>query len=198
MLFFTCVNKEYKQLSSIYKYCVKRVYPDANVCVTQINNNASCSRFLVNPKSRYVHITDADILILPHEKTHEEYYSQFAVNGACYVRGCTEGGGKKWLDDSARIADGHVGFYEEFYTRTKWLRKYYERHIENYREFDEVMLARILKLADYPIPEEPYTFHDILRMMHIRVKSDLKKLKRMSMILFYQKILHWKNRTSLS
>ncbi len=161
MVFFTCVSREYKSLSLLYEYCIKRVYPKATVIVENIRFNPACHRFLMCPGKDYVHITDADILILPHKLTHEEYYSQFCVDGACYLRGATEASGKEWKEDNERICGGHVGFYPEWYDRTaKYRLDYLTGAIEDYREFDEVMLARIMKKAGYPIPEKAYTFPD--------------------------------------
>lgn len=159
MVFFTCVSKNYRELIPIYTYCVKRVYPEAEVVINKEPFKPSCQRFLKKIDSDYVHVTDADIFILPHEKTHKEYYSQFAVKGASYLRGATEGSGKEWIGDLSRIAGGHVGFFPEYYERTEKLRSEYgQLTIEDYREFDEVMLCRILRRAGYQIPEIPYTF----------------------------------------
>ena len=161
MIFFTCVNKEYKSLVPLYEYCIKRVYPKAVVVAENIRYNPACHRFLMCPGNDYVHITDVDILILPHEKTHEEYYGQFAFNGASYVRGATEASGRPWIGNDSRIAGGHVGLWPEWYKNTAEQReKFLCGNIESYREFDEVMLARIMRNTGYPIPTEPYTFFD--------------------------------------
>lgn len=159
MTFFTCVSKEYVELTKLYIYCVKRAYPDEEVIVSKEPRNTSCQRFLKEVEGEYVHITDADIFILPHEKTHQEYYSQFAFQGASYLRGATEGGGKSWKGDYARIAGGHLGFTPEFYEATREVRADFSKGpFEAYREFDEVMLCRILRASGYPIPEKPYRF----------------------------------------
>lgn len=193
MIFYTCVSQHYRELIPLYKFCVKRAYPEAEVIVHKEAYYPSCKRFLKHIEGDYVHVTDADIFILPHDKTHQEYYSQFEVDGACYLRGATEGGGKVWEDDMARIAGGHVGFFPEYYSRTDSLRaEYLQGAIEDYREFDEVMLARILKKAGYVIPSKPYTFpngkpwnweyrdlhlHDFASMKFLKWKPDREKVK---------------------
>jgi hypothetical protein len=135
------------------------VYPYEKVVIVTTKNPSS-QRFLIEQCAEYVHVTDADILILPHKLTHYEYYSQYKVRGASYLRGCTEGGGVTWTGDSARICGGHVQFYPEYYEDTKKKREYFMKNLGSYREFDEVMLSQILKDSDYPIPEKPYTFND--------------------------------------
>jgi hypothetical protein len=159
MVFYTCVSGNYRELAVLYEFCVKRVYPDAKVIISKEPSNPSCKRFLNRVDGDYIHVTDIDILILPHEKTHQEYYSQFRSKGACYLRGATEAAGKEWSGDQARIAGGHVGFFPEYYERTEIARsEYLKGKIEDYREFDEVMLARILRRSGYQIPEIAYTF----------------------------------------
>lgn len=193
MIFYTCVSKHYRELIPLYKFCVKRVYPEAEVIIDKEAYHPSCKRFLKEVKGEYVHITDADILILPHDKTHQEYYSQFETHGACYLRGATDAGGKEWHGDMARIAGGHIGVFPEYYTRTADARaEYMGGAIEDYREFDEVMLARILKKSGYVIPEKPYTFpngrswdweyrdlhlHDFASMKFMKWKPDREKVK---------------------
>jgi hypothetical protein len=160
MIFYTCVDKKYKELIPLYKFCVNRAYPDAEVIVDQVTNYPSCYRFLNEIKGDYVHVTDADILILPHEKSHQEYYSRFEINGASYVRGATIACGKKWEGEVARICGGHIGLFPEFYRRTNKYRAEEINCLDSNREFDEIMLCRILRNAGYPIPKEPYTFFD--------------------------------------
>jgi len=161
MKFYTCVSGHYKDLIPLYTFCIKRVYPNAEVLIDKEPKDPSKKRFLKDVKGGYVHITDADILILPHEKTHEQYYSKFMVNGASYLRGATESGKESWYGDRERICGGHMGVTEEYYRRTKDSRaKYLTSGIGSYREADEVLLATILKENGYPIPEKPYTFPD--------------------------------------
>jgi len=181
-MFFTCVEGLHKQLAPLYKYCVKRIYPDEHVEVMEIKN-AACQRFLMSRNEPFVHITDADILLLPHEQTHTEYYSKYMVKGASYLRGCTVGGGKKWEGKDARICGGHVLFTPEFYKSTVEGRFKYGGNIDGFREFDEIMLARILSESGYPIPKDPYTFHDgtpwdkEYRDLHLQDFISLKYLK---------------------
>jgi len=193
MVFYTCVSKHYRELIPLYKFCVQRVYPEAEVIINKEPFYPACQRFLKHIKGEYVHVTDADILILPHEKTHKEYYSQFEVHGCCYLRGATEAGGETWTGDRARIAGGHVGFMPEYYDRTEIIRNEYRSGaIEDYREFDEVMLARILRESGYPIPDRAYTFpngakwdweyrdlhiHDFATMKFLKWKPDRDKIK---------------------
>jgi len=189
--FFACADGVYTDLIPIYKYCVKRVYPRAEVRVDKINHPA-CSRFLFNPKFDYVHITDIDTLVLPHEKSHLEYYSEHVCKGACYLRGF-KGKHGKWTGDKTRICGGQFGAFPEFYEKTKWIRGYFRiNHFQNYRQWDEVMLYHILKDGDYPIPEETYTFPDgenwdkeyrdlhigdFIKGIHTRWNPDKEKLK---------------------
>jgi hypothetical protein len=159
--FYTCVSGEYVCLSRLYRFCIERVYENVEVIIDKEPRYPGCKRFLKEIEGEYIHITDADIFILPHEKTHQEYYSGHQVNGASYLRGATESGKKTWDGDLARIAGGHIGVTPEFYLKTAAARaEYREGRFESYREFDEVMLARILRASGYPIPEVPYTFPD--------------------------------------
>lgn len=157
MLFFACVNGKYKELAPIYEYCVKRVYPNEDVEVREVPN-AQLQRFLLNPGDEYIHITDIDILVLPHEKTHFEYYSQYETQGACYLRGAVVGSGRKWEGEDARICGGHVGFFPEYYEKTEKIRTSLIGSSQGGREFDEVILCRMMRDSGYKIPEKPYTF----------------------------------------
>lgn len=184
MIFYTCVSGIYRELIPLYTFCINRVYPEAEVIVDKEPLQPACKRFLKHIKGEYVHVTDADILILPHEKTHQEYYSGFECNGACYLRGATEAGGKNWTGDFARIAGGHVGFMPEYYDRTKNIRSEYRSgKFKEYREFDEVMLADILRRSGYPIPDRAYTFPNgakwdwEYRDLHIHDFASMKFLK---------------------
>lgn len=195
MVFYTCVSNQYRELIPLYKFCVKRVYPDADVIVDKEPKYPACKRFLKEVKGDYIHVTDADIFILPHDKTHQEYYTQFEIHGACYLRGATDAAGKEWHGDMARIAGGHVGFTPEYYRRTETARaKYLLSGIEDYREFDEVMLCRILRDSEYPIPEHAYTFdngtkwdweyrdlhlNDFATMKYLKWKPDREKIKEL-------------------
>jgi len=159
MLFFTCASGVYKELIPLYEFCVKRAYPDASVKVLE-TNGPSRDRFLINPLHDYVHITDIDILILPHEVSHQEYYGQKMFKGAAYLRGATIANGQEWFNRQSRICGGHISFTQEFYEKTQEAREFYSHpeNCDNYREFDEVMLQRILSSNGYPIPKEAYTF----------------------------------------
>lgn len=161
MKFFTCVSKHYRDLIPLYTFCVNRVYPKADVVIFKEPNYPSIQRFMKEVDGDYIHITDADILILPHDKTHQEYYTQYMVNGASYLRGATVSGNKTWTGDKSRICGGHISVTPEYYLRTREIRsKYLSRGFESYREFDEVLLSKILEESGYPIPDEPYTFPD--------------------------------------
>lgn len=157
MLFFTCASSDYLELIPIYKYCIKRAYPDANVIVTETFNPSS-DRFLMEQDNEYVHVTDIDMLILPKSISHETYYKSEMVNGASYLRGAILAGGKTWTDTRSRICGGQISFTKEYYTRTKDVREFYKFQKKDYREYDEVMLHDILKSSGYEIPKEPYTF----------------------------------------
>ena len=181
-MFYTCADGIHKELAPIYKYCAKRIGEKA---VVDFEKNPSSIRFLKNPIADYVHVTDIDILLLPHERTHRKYYSQYVVNGASYIRGATEAYFRKWEGKDSRICGGQVGFFPEYYARTVEFRDYYlnPRHIENYREFDEVMLYRILHQSGYPIPDSAYCFPNNepwdweYRDLHIGDFRTLKYLK---------------------
>lgn len=159
MLFFTCASGVYKELIPIYKYCVNRAYPEASVKILETDGPAR-DRFLINPIDDYVHVTDIDILILPKDISHEEYYGSRMVNGASYLRGAIQANGKTWENAQSRICGGHISFTPEFYDKTKEIREFYskESNCMDYREFDEVMLYRILDYHKYPIPKNAYTF----------------------------------------
>ena len=195
MIFYTCVSKYYRDLVPIYKFCVNRAYPNAKVIVDKEPHHPACKRFINEIEGDYVHVTDADIFILPHNESHEQYYKRFAFNGACYLRGATKSGDKEWRGDNARIAGGHVGFTPEYYTRTRKVRsKYSSGMMDGYREFDEVMLARILRESGYKIPKDPYTFYngekwnieyrdlhlnDFASMKFLKWRPDREKVKEM-------------------
>jgi len=161
MLFFTCASGVYKELIPLYKFCVKRAYPDAKVKVLE-TDTAGRDRFLIDPIDEYVHATDIDVLILPHKISHREYYGSHMVSGASYLRGCTVGNDREWRDENSRICGGHISFTSEYYEITKEAREFYSNpeNCDNYREFDEVMLYRILVSNKFPIPKEAYTFPD--------------------------------------
>jgi len=157
MLFFTCASDEYVELIPLYKFCVNRAYPDAKVIVLE-TEKPSMDRFLLEQEDDYVHVTDIDMLILPKEISHEEYYKSEMVNGCSYLRGATFTNGQAWEGDFSRICGGQVSFTQEYYDKTKDIRNFFKTQRKTYREFDEVMLYNILKSCDYPIPENPYTF----------------------------------------
>lgn len=159
MLFFTCASGVYKELIPIYEYCVHRAYPDAKVKILETDGSAR-DRFLIDPIDEYVHVTDIDILILPKDIPHEEYYGKQMVNGASYLRGATVANGQTWDGARSRICGGHIGFTPEYYEKTREIREFYSKpeNCQDYREFDEVMLYRILDYCKYPIPKDPYTF----------------------------------------
>lgn len=159
MKFFTCASGKHEDLIPLYKFCAKKAYPEAEVEV-RITDNPSFDRLLINPIGEYVHVTDIDIFILPHERSHEDYYSQYLINGASYLRGCLVCRGREWNGDETRISCGHIGFKPSYYEKTVVSRKYYSdpENREFYREFDEVMMYRILNGQGCTIPEKPYCF----------------------------------------
>ncbi len=192
-MFYTCSSGIFKELAPLYKYCAKRIGEKAQV---DFEHNPSFVRFLKNPCADYVHVTDIDILPLPHDRTHKSYYSQYEVNGACYIRGATEAYARKWDGPDSRICGGHVGFFPEYYERTVELRKHYlnPRNIEDYREFDEIMLYRILNKSGYPIPAKAYCFAngdawdwefrdlhlgDFRTLKYLKWKPDVKKVREL-------------------
>ncbi len=158
-MFFTCVSGRYSELVPIYKYCIKRVYPNEEVMVFEVGNPA-CWRFLIELEAVYVHVTDIDILILPHERTHEDYYREHECMGASYVGGVRKNKNGFWGGHKTRICGGHVGLTPEYYRKTWSEREFYKRDLTiPYREFDEVMLYGILQKSGYPIPDT-YCFPD--------------------------------------
>jgi len=162
IMFFACASGDYKELIPLYKYCVNRVYPKQEVVTFDVENPA-LKRFLVNPtksSGEYIHVTDVDILILPQEKTHEEYYTGHAHMGACYLGGVKKSKNGIWEGIRRRVAGGEVGFLPEYYQRTKILRqRFLDEPVPPIREIDEIVLCRIMKHAGYPIPDV-YTFPD--------------------------------------
>jgi hypothetical protein len=161
-MFFACASGDYVELKPLYKFCVNRVYPEQEVVVLNIDN-PSVKRFLIHPTYipvDYVHVTDIDILILPQEKTHQEYYTSHAHMGACYLGGVKKSKTGIWDGTKRRVAGGEVGFLPEYYQRTSVLRhRFLSEPISPIRENDEIVLCRILKHAGYPIPDV-YKFPD--------------------------------------
>lgn len=157
MLFYTCADRKYFELRHVYEYCARRAYPGAGVRI-DMTENPSVDRFLIDPGSDRVHITDIDILILPNEKKLETYYDEHMLNGASYTRGVIYGADKTWERELSRVTGGHFSVTREYYKRTSDSRK--EVKTEFYREFDEVVLNRILASSGYVIPNDSYHFPD--------------------------------------
>jgi hypothetical protein len=137
----------------------------------------NCLRFLVNEKEYkgydYVFIKDIDFLIFPHKISHLKFFKD-AMGGLPYfgVRGPYRHPRRYninrigWKGDFTRIAGGSFVFKNpEWFEKTRETQKKYRSFIKHnlsddidhhipgsYREYDEVMLYRIVKKAGLPVP----------------------------------------------
>jgi len=136
-------------------------------------------RHLINPKHYQgydiVYPTDVDFIILPHRKPHWKYYENimrkaFSPYAAC--RGPVRGfknhptGVKTWSGVHTRVAAGCSMYkYPDFYQQTADAREYYTSVLKmgghdkydeiasaSYREYDEVMLYRLIHLSGLRLP----------------------------------------------
>ncbi|HUS90076.1 MAG TPA: hypothetical protein VMW91_12070 [Desulfosporosinus sp.] len=138
-------------------------------------------RHLVDPKyyhdCDYIYPTDVDFIILPHKISHVDYYAGVMKDtGLSYAaaRGPIRGfarqkGILKWDGPHTRVAAGCSMYkYPDFYNKTKRAREYYlkcfekdcvdkfDKHlglkVGSYREFDEVMLYRMMRMSGLKTP----------------------------------------------
>ena len=137
----------------------------------------NCLRFLVNEKEYkgydYVFIKDIDFLIFNHKVSHLDYFKNamgklpyFGVRGPYRHPRRYNINRIGWKGDFTRIAGGSFVFKNpEWFEKTREMQKMYRKCIKentsdgidsytpaSYREYDEVMLYRIVKKAGLPTP----------------------------------------------
>lgn len=168
----------------------------------ELESTTNCLRFLI-PESyfdsyNYIFIVDADLLFFRTQPLLLTWYlKRMKEIGSCY--GGYHGPFKKphrphitprWEGKFERVSGGIFMVTQKWFEKTKNIRIKYRKKAEKgrlggYREIDEVMLARILKKADMPMP--PRGFWYMLRGVHLgdfkpemekRYKRN-KKLKRL-------------------
>jgi len=153
-------------------------------------------RHLVDPKHYHgydcIWPGDIDFIILPHKVSHADYYMN--MMDKCHLpyaaaRGPMKGYGrpsgvKAWDGPFTRVAAGCSMYkHPDFYHKTKRAREYYLRCLRedkpdkfdklkpaSYREFDEVMIYRMLRMSRLKTPDWKNFFpnHD---KMHPRYRD---------------------------
>lgn len=135
-------------------------------------------------------VTDVDFFFtkMPQDlfNWHEEMHK--SMENGCYVGHhgpwvrphrpeiCNE-----WRGEFERIAGGFVLLYPDWWEKTQWIRHCYDKMLENgewghFRESDEVMLCRFVRIAKLPIaPKVP--FPRFLRHLHLGDFKDSMKTR---------------------
>lgn len=144
------------------------------------NRKSTCNalRHLVDPiyyrGFNLVYPTDVDFIILPHKRSHIEYYLRIMEKthqpfAAC--GGPAKGfrkrpkGVTRWVGHYGRVAAGCSMYNSRFFQVTKNARRYYLKVLKSgrhdkfdklpaasYREYDEVMLQRIIRMSGLKVP----------------------------------------------
>ncbi|MGW8324110.1 MAG: hypothetical protein ACWGNI_00310 [Desulfobacterales bacterium] len=137
----------------------------------------NCLRFLVNEKEYkgydYVFIKDIDFLIFSHKRSHIDYFKSamgklpyFGARGPYRHPRRYNINRIGWKGDFTRIAGGSFVLKNpDWFNKTRDILKEYRAHIKDgtsdgfdshapasYREYDEVMLFRIVRKAGLPAP----------------------------------------------
>ena len=120
-------------------------------------------RFLGNPSiENDVYVTDVDILPV-YKGIIEWCREQARIMNTCYYspHGCWkypvrfEGG---WRESNERLTGNCVYLTQKWYGITERERYHYLKNVANlYREYDEVMLCRIIKMCKLPIAQSKYS-----------------------------------------
>lgn len=169
----------------------------------------NCLRFLVNEKEYkgydYVFIKDIDFLIFNHKVSHLDYFRKamgklpyFGARGPYRHPRRYNINRVGWKGNFTRIAGGSFVFKNpEWFDKTREIQKTYRSHVKHntsdgldshtpgsYREYDEVMLFRIVKKAGLPTPTRknvykkhaPKVYRDIHLGDFIKKKHGKKRL----------------------
>lgn len=160
LLIFTTVNGRYKVYTDLFKFCIKRVYPDYEVIVMQVMDNgpkyySACIRFLVDPKwEGDIYITDVDMMICPEKVSIQDFHrNEIRQSGFCYSNS------PRWKEPHGqnRLTGLHY-VTNEWWNKTELRRSYYinelcEGRLGHNKDDDEQMLMRIVKESGLEVPK---------------------------------------------
>ena len=164
---------------------------------------------------RFVYITDVDFIFFKQKKPPLDYFSQImGAIGLPYaaVKGPTKKPFRKhlkhgWTGKYLRVAGGTVVVKSpEWFSVTKRAVEYYRKILKNsthddfdkikaatYREYDEVMLGRIIRMSEMPVPMQKNRFINGVkidsRYRHIHL-GDFKFKKRWTNVGKMERILN--------
>jgi len=170
----------------------------------------------------YVYITDIDFLVFKQEKSHLSYFKRVMrrsrQNHAIMrsaLRSPKRPGIDGWFNTFTRLVGGTVFVKNSFFKDTKKARDCYREILRkgkhdsydkftpaSYREYDEVMLYRILRDSNLPIPSDKYKFisdekfNKLYRDIHLgdfkfpkrRTKSKIRIRTKKANILAYREL----------